>query len=168
MGIWLKLKILIISLVLCVKVRYAIFDTYLKFLNLNLVPYCLQRTSFGDALFTRLGGPNVLRSSEIMVVWLFERFWREHDRQEDRHVFGWFFILGFVNTWGENAIKTWLILTISFWGLSESCVFWRSKTPFWDLNFGSLDAQICYKLLRIFDYFSIANSLLFGWYLREV
>ena len=131
-------------------------------------PKGVQRATLGDSFFILFGGPNVLRSNEILTFLTFERFWGELDPQKYRHVFSWFSILVFVNTWGENAIKTWLILTISFWGLSESCVFWRSKTPFWDLNFGSLDAQICYKLLRIFDYFSIANSLLFGWYLREV
>ena len=49
----------------------------------SLVP---QRASVGDTIFTQLGGPNVLRSNEILIVLLFERFWRELDRQKCRCV----------------------------------------------------------------------------------
>ena len=41
----------IISLVLCVKARYAILDKYLKFLDLNLAPKGHPRGHLGRPLF---------------------------------------------------------------------------------------------------------------------
>jgi len=155
-----------------------VFGAYEVFLTsiLTLLRFCLTEASnngllsplVGGSFFSPVGGPNVLRSHVILTFSTVERFWNELDRDKYRPVFSRFSLLFFVNPWGENAIKTLVILTISFWGVSEPCVFLESKKRFCDLILGTLDARICYKNQRIFDYSCFANRHFFWWCFRGV
>ena len=168
MCILLESKILIISLVLCVKAIYAIFDEYLKFLDLNLVPKGPPRGHLGRPLFHDFRRWKCSRYNEILIILIFGRFWRELDRQELRHVFWWFSSVFCVNPWGEYALKTQLILTIPFWRLSENSVFVMPKSEFWDLNFGTPRAQKFYKKQTHADYFDFVKRSMFRWCFRDV
>ena len=62
-------KIAVISFVLCVKVRYAISETYLKLSDLNLVPEGAPKGTSGYPVFMIFGAENVVYL--CFVNWVF-------------------------------------------------------------------------------------------------
>ena len=168
MCIFLKNKILIILVGLCVKARYAILDKYLKFLDLNLVPKGPPRGHLGRPLFHDFRRWKCSRYNEILIILIFGRFWRELDRQELRHVFWWFSSVFFVNPWGDVALKTKLILRIPFYRVSEISILLMAKSYFWDLTFGTPRAQQSYKKQWFFYYFDFVKRSICWWCFREV
>ena len=122
-------------------------------------PKGLQRATLGVPFFMILGGENAYKTNVILICLIFERFWRELDRQEHRHVFLWFPSMLSVNTWGEYAYKTKLILTIPFLGISAGGVFAMPKSEFWDLHFGHPRAQFWWFLLSFCSIFYFCKML---------
>ena len=114
----------------------------------------------GRPLFHDFGRWKCSRYSVILTFSIFERFWREPDRQGHRHVFPWFSRAFHMNPWGEYAYKTKLILTIPFLGISAGGVFVMPKSEFWDLNCGHPRAQFWWFLLSFFQYFTFAKWMI--------
>ena len=126
-------------------------------------PKGLQRATLGVPFFMILGGENAYKTNAILTCLIFERFWRELDRQEHRHVFLWFSSMLSVNTWGEYAYKTKLILTIPFLSISAGGVFvdaqkWVLGPEFWAPESSIL--MICTVVFSIFNFCKMHNLLM--------
>ena len=112
-----------ISLVLCVKVRCAIFDIYLRVLDLNWVPKWAPKGLLGRFLVHEFRRWKCSWCWGIFIVLRFERFLWESDRPEHRCVVWWFLRL-----W--ECYKNPSCFNNPFWRTSEHYVFWYQTHRF--------------------------------------
>ncbi len=136
------------------------FSKNIWFLDLNLVPKGPPRGHLGRPLFHDFRRWKCSRYNEIWPI-LICGF-------EHRHGFWWFPSVFFVNPWGDFALNTKLIFTISFWRPSERTIFWMPKREFWDPNFGTPRAQKYFKKRWNFDDFDFVNRSILWWCFRKV